>query len=156
MEKLVMDRRASDNEYLHKDFHGALSCALDYLNDNYGIDSVKDYLRKFTRSYYSKLIEDINKIGLIAIMEYYERIYKIEGGIVEFQSDNNELIMKVDKCPAVSHLRKSGRSVSPVFFETTKTVNEALCEGTPFSAELLQYDEKTGGSIQRFYRRPIL
>lgn len=153
MQKLVMDRKASDNEYLHKDFHGALSCALDYLNDNYGIDSVREYLWKFTKAYYSKLIEDIGRRGLAALQEYYENIYKIEGGKAEFSINENELNIKVDASPAVMHLRENGRPVSSVFIETIKTVNEALCDGSPYAFELLNYEEQTGASIQRFFRR---
>jgi hypothetical protein len=36
MTRLRMERRASDNTYLHKDFHGALSAGLDYLRLTYG------------------------------------------------------------------------------------------------------------------------
>jgi len=50
-------------------------------------------------------------------------------------------------------MRSRGEDVSPLFVETTRTVNEALCDGTPFAAELLAYDPATGRSIQRFRRR---
>ena len=50
-------------------------------------------------------------------------------------------------------MREKGYPVAELFVETTRTVNEALCEGTPFAAELVQYDDANGHSIQRFYRR---
>lgn len=62
-------------------------------------------------------------------------------------------MLKVKACPAVMHMRENGYPVARLFHETTKTVNEALCEGTPFEAELAEYDEETGRSVQRFYRR---
>jgi hypothetical protein len=151
-----MERRASDNEYLHKDFHGALSCALDYLSDNYGEEAVRDYLRKFTRSFYAQLIADIKTRGLIAIKEHYEKVYQIEGGKAEFNLTGDELAITVEKCPAITHLRENSRTVSPLFYETTRTVNEALCEGTPFASELLDYDAQTGAGIQRFFRRAAI
>ena len=43
--------------------------------------------------------------------------------------------------------------VASMFYETTKTVNETLVEGTDFAAELVEYDDETGHSVQRFYRR---
>ncbi len=32
----VLNCKASDNEYLHKDFHGALCYGIKYLDDVYG------------------------------------------------------------------------------------------------------------------------
>ena len=49
--------------------------------------------------------------------------------------------------------REHGYTVARLFVETTRTVNEALCEGTPFIAELLEYDDETGRGVQRFTRR---
>jgi len=59
----------------------------------------------------------------------------------------------VEACPAVTHLRKNGYPVAELFFETTKTVNETICAGTLFAAELLNYNPETGSGIQHFYRK---
>ena len=32
----ILEQKASDNQYLHKDFHGALCYAIKYLDDNFG------------------------------------------------------------------------------------------------------------------------
>ncbi len=48
MARQVMRREASDNEYLHRDFHGALSAAIEYLDRRYGEEAVRSYLREFT------------------------------------------------------------------------------------------------------------
>ena len=50
-------------------------------------------------------------------------------------------------------MRKNGYPVARLFHETTKTVNETFCEGTPYAFELVEYDMQTGRSVQRFYRR---
>ena len=41
MAKEVMRRQASDNPYLHRDFHGALSAGIEYLDRHYGEDAVR-------------------------------------------------------------------------------------------------------------------
>lgn len=69
MTKEVIDRRASDNEYLHKDFHGALSAGIEYLQKNYGTQAVRDYLRQFALAFYSPLKKALGKRGLVAIKE---------------------------------------------------------------------------------------
>lgn len=153
MPKEIMDRRAADNEYLHKDFHGALSTGIQYLDEHYGEDAVREYLWQFARSYYAPLIADIADRGLIALKEHFDKLYAIEGGDVRVKFSEDELVLEVKACPAVSHMRANGYSIARLFHETTRTVNEALCEGTPYAAELVEYDKETGRSVQRFYRR---
>jgi hypothetical protein len=153
MAKQVMRREASDNVYLHKDFHGALSAGIEYLHDHYGEDAVREYLRRFTNSFYAPLKQELSKRGLIALKEHFERLYQTEGGEVQIAFSPDELTVEVAACPAVTHMREHGYQVARLFSETTRTVNEALCEGTAFAAELAQYDEQSGRSVQRFYRR---
>lgn len=153
MAKETMRRRASDNEYLHKDFHGALSAGIDYLDQRFGGEAVRQYLRRFTCSFYAPLIGDLRARGLVALKEYFEGVYALEGGEMVSVLSEDELVLRVVASPAVVHMRERGYSVARLFRETVKTVNEALCEGTPFAAELLEYDAETGRSVQRFYRR---
>lgn len=153
MAKEIMRRRASDSKYLHQDFHGALSAGIDYLDCHYGEEAVRQYLRQFTSSFYSPLIKSLKERGLIALKEHFEKIYEDEGGNLKIVLSEDEMVLKVKACPAVRHMRQQGYPVAKLFYETTKTVNETLCKDTPFSAELLEYDEQTGHSVQRFYRR---
>ena len=155
MVKEVMKRCASDNEYIHKDFHGALSAGIEYLHKNYGQQAVRDYLCQFANTFYSPLKNALNERGLVALKEHFEKIYKIEEGKIDLTISEDEMILKVQACPAVMHMRQNGYQVASLFHETTKTVNEAICDGSEFAFELVEYDEQTGRSTQRFYRRPI-
>ena len=148
-----MRRRAADNEYLHKDFHLALNCALEYLRERYGDDAVRDYLRQFARAFYAPLNRALRANDLQALRRHFERIYHIEDGDVRIDPGPGELVLWVEACPAVTHIRARGHEPSPLFYETARTVNETICEGTPFGAELVLYDEATGRSCQRFFRR---
>jgi hypothetical protein len=153
MTKEVMERRAADNPYLHKDFHGALSCGIDYLESHYGEAAVRQYLRDFALAYYAPLREALKRRGLRALKRHFESVYRQEGGEVTFTLAQDELVLRVAACPAVRHLRQHGYPVARLFHETTRTVNEALCEGTAYAADLVEYDAQTGRSVQRFYRR---
>jgi len=153
MPKEIMRRKAADNPYLHKDFHGALSNGIEYLHRRYGADSVRRYLRQFAAAFYRPLTEDLKKRGLVALKEYFGKVYQLEGGKARFDLSADELRITVDACPAVAHLRKNNYPVAELFFETTRTVNETICQGTPFAAELLDYNQETGSGTQRFYRR---
>lgn len=153
MPKETMHRTASDNTYFHQDFHGALSASIDYLHDTYGEEAVRQYLWQFAKSFYAPLTSALNSHGLAAIKEHFSRIYAQEGGTARFDLSENELRIEVDTCPAVTHMRHQGYPVAKLFRETTGTVNRAICDGTPFAAELVKYEEESGRSIQRFYRR---
>ena len=148
-----MRRTASDNVYLHKDFHGALSRGLDYLREHYGEDAVRQYLHEFTLRYYAPLRQEILSRGLDALEDHFRAMYEREGGSFRIRRTPDELVLEVDACPAVTHMRSAGYTVSPLFVETTRTVNETLCEGSPFAAELRSYREDNGASVQRFFRR---
>lgn len=126
---------------------------MDYLRQHYGDESVREYLREFSETFYAPLKDDLKQRGLIALKEYFEKLYKTEGGEISMTFSPDEFILQVQACPAVEHIRKNGHPVSSLFYETTKTVNETICRDTPFAAELVEYDPQTGRSVQRFYRR---
>jgi len=153
MPKHVMRRRASDNVYLHKDFHGALSCAIQYLHENFGEAAVRQYLARFTRDWYAPLREDIRRRGLDALEDHFRGVFAKEGGGVRFHRTAVELVIYVDSCPAIRHMRERGMPVADLFFETTRTVNEGLCEGTDIEAELVSCACPEGRCIQRFRRK---
>ncbi len=153
MARQIMHRAASDNAYLHKDFHGALSAGIEYLHETYGEEAVRQYLLQFARAFYSPLTQSLVSRGLIALEEHFRKVYEIEGGVARFARSASELQIEVEACPAVMHMREHGYPVARLFRETTDSVNQAICEGTPFAAELVAYEEETGRSVQRFYRR---
>ena len=153
MTKMTITRKASDNLYLHKDFHGALNLALEYLRKRFGNDSVRGYLRQCAKSFHAPLIRNLRRQGLFALKEHFKKIYAVEGVPARIHCSKDELRLETDFCPAVKHIRKIGMTVSPLFNETERTVHEAICENTPFAFELVSYDKNTGRSVQRFYRR---
>ena len=153
MTKEIITRHASDNVYLHKDFHGALSTGLTYLEERYGAEAVRDYLRQFASTFYAGVTQAINERGLIALREHLEHIYALEGGQIDIAFSDAEMLVEVEACPAVTHMREHGYAVAPTFRETSRTVYAAICEGTPFVSEWLRYDEVSGRSAVRFFRR---
>jgi hypothetical protein len=153
MQKEVLHRSAADNEYLHKDFHGALSTGIEYLHRRYGAEAVREYLWQFASTFYAPLIADINSRGLVALQEHFQRIYEREGGEFSITLTGDSLSLDIQSCPAVRHMREIGYPVADLFYETTRTVNEAICAGTPFQAKMLSHDPQTGRSFTSFTRR---
>jgi len=152
MARETVTRSAADNVYLHKDFHGALSAGIAYLESRYGAEAVRSYVRRFTVKYYAPLVQAIKDRGLSALRDHLQRIYALEGGRIKIDFAEEEMTLEVEECPAVAHMRAHGYPVAPLFHETSKTLYAALCEGTPFVSEWLRYDARTGRSAVRFRR----
>jgi hypothetical protein len=148
-----MKRMASDNEYLHRDFHIALNNGLIYLEEKYGRDAVVEYLEDFSNTYYRPLKDSLIKTGLSALKEYFERIYAAEKSSVKTSCSSDELFVEIEKCPAVEYMRTNNVKPSPAYSETSDTVYRTICKDTPFDFELVEYDNETGRSKMKFYRR---
>ncbi len=153
MAKRVMRRTAGEGLYYHPDFHGALSASLDYLERHYGVEGVREFLRRFARACYAPLVAGLQERGLVALEEHFREVYRFEGGEAQITRTEETLVVKVRACPAVQHMRRRGYPVAHLWGETLRTVGEALCEGTPYAVELCVYDPEGGGSIECFYRR---
>jgi hypothetical protein len=153
MEQMV--RKASDNKYLHKDFHNHMNLGIEYLRINYGEEAVREYLVEFANAFYKPLKDKINENGLIELEKYFTDIYEKEEALkdIMFEGSQDELVIRIKRCPAITHMHNSKVEVSPLYYETILTVNNTIVEGTPFAFELISYDEEDGASIQRFYRK---
>ncbi len=152
-EKLVMDVKASDNEYFHKDFHISGERGLRYVGEKYGDDAVIEYLSTFTKNYYSPLINSIKKDGLIAMKNHIENIYTTEKSpdAVSCILSDDELAVTVSKCPGVTYMKKSGYEPSKWYIENTRTINNVIAAESGYSFELSEYNPDNGACKYRFF-----
>ena len=153
MPKQTMTRKASDNRYLHKDFHIALNYSIDYLHNNFGKEAVREYLTQFANAYYSPFKDAIKAKGLFAIKEHYEKIYKIEEANFDIIFSQDELIIHLMASPVVMYIKAKGHPVSKMFHESIETVIKTICMDTPYDFEMLEYHEDNGAYRMRFFRR---
>ena len=153
--KHIMDRRAADNKYLHRDFHVSGDIGLAYVGSHYGDNGVREYLRTFAARQYAPLIAKIKTDGLSALEEHILHIYEIEEApdLVKTTLSDDELLVEVSACPAVGYMRKSGHEPSKWYIELTRTVNEQIADDADLGHEMFDYDPETGAASYRFFRR---
>ena len=153
MEKMV--RKASDNKYLHKDFHIGLNFGIGYLAKLHGDQAVVDYLSEYASVSHRPLKDAVLEYGLVALEDYFRKLYEMEDAVddIKFERSENELRIFIEKCPAITHIRGYGNEIVPMFIETTRTVNKGIVRDTPYAFELLSFDIDTGKSEQRFYKK---
>ncbi len=149
----AMHRTAGDNEYFHKDFHNSMNMGVEYLGKNYGTETVEEYLRGFAEHVYGNLIKDMQERGLAALEEKILDTYQKEKALdlVKTTLTEKRLEVEVSACPAVAHLKATGRNISSWYVCTTTVVMEALAEkiGAKFSMD--SYDEETGKASYCIY-----
>jgi len=155
MAKHVMDRKAADNKYLHRDFHTGFDIGVAYIGERYGDNAVKEYLRNFTVYYYSPLIEKAKKQGFDAIADHLRNIYEIEETpeALTIEQTEKELKVGVSACPAVTYFNKTGHTPSKWYVEATATWGEALADALDYGFEMISYEPSTGKAAYRFFKR---
>lgn len=155
MEKLYIERKATDNKYLHKDFHVTADIGISYVGENYGDDAVKEYLTQYAKSFYKLLVDEVNVKGLKVLEENFKSVYIKEEWTEFLHSELTEdtLKIKVDKCPAVTFMKSIGHTPSKWYKETTYTTYKTLAEMCSFDFVVNYYNEEDGSTEFIFKRR---
>jgi neutral ceramidase len=151
----VMGKKASDNKYLHKDFHIALNLLMKYLFENFGKDALIDYLKQYSKSYHKPLIQKLKTGDQEALLNYLKDIYEKEEWPVTITSGENFIELTQDACPAISHIVSNGSTPCPYYQETYNTVYKTICEETPFDYKLDYFNDTTGACKQIFIRKEV-
>ena len=147
----ILDQKASDNEYLHKDFHGALCYAIKYLDDNFGEEVTNAYLIQVGERAYLPLISRLKQDDLSALAEHWREIFTNEGGEFSLYFEDGILVLVVTDCPAIRHLKKSNQFFTTRFCETTVVVNHTICKKAGYNCTC-DYEPGQGKCVQKFWR----
>ncbi len=144
----VMDRRAADNDYFHPDFHTNMNAGVNYVATHYGEDALKDYLAQYAENVDKPLFDDIKKRGLAAIADKIRETYKKEKAedALEMDISENALCVNIKYCPAVQHMKQSGKVPSKWYKYTTQTVMTVWAEKAGVDFEMLSYDDESGAA----------
>ena len=153
---VIMDRRAADNEYFHKDFHSSMNMGIHYVGEKYGIEGVREFLVQCTENVYGKVMKDIKELGLKAIEKQILDTYKVEKSpeavTTVLDEDKQTLQVTVQYCPAVKHLKETGRAVSKWYHFTTEVVMETFAKAGEYHFEMKFYDKESGACEYCFWR----
>lgn len=151
---VIMDRKSEDNEYYHPDFHSSMNMGINYLGTRYGVEAVEAYLKKYTVDVYGGCIRAVKQDGLRALEQHIRNTYEKEHApeALTTECTDDRLTVRVEFCPAVRHLHKTGRVVSDWFVYTTKTVMQTIADECGLSFEMLHYDAESGAAEYSFRR----
>lgn len=143
----VVSVSSSDAEYFHPDFHSSMNMGIDYVAKEHGVECLEEYLTIYTNNVYKPVINKIKTSDAFeAIEECIKNTYKLEKAedAVVINKKGNTLNVQIKYCPAVKHLKNTGRKVSNYFEYSTKTVMQTLANIANVSFEFKNYDKETG------------
>ncbi|MCE4565045.1 hypothetical protein INQ51_12055 [Maribellus sp. CM-23] len=149
----MMTRKASDNKYLHKDFHLSMNILLKYIYENYGTDQMIRYLKQYTEAYLGSLNKKMKTGDINSLAEYLTDIYQKEDWPVDIHVTGEKIIIEQKTCPGISQIKAKGETPCPHYIETYNTVYNTLCQNTPFVYKIEFFDEETGACKQIFERK---
>jgi len=137
---------------VHKDFHGALSYGLQFVEERHGQEGVREFLAGLAATVYKPLREDLCVRGLDALREHWKLVFDLEGGEYEMTMDGEALALHVKQCPALAHMREHAYAIADHYCEHTRVVNEAVCAAAGYASSV-DYDQDAGSCVQRFWRK---
>ena len=150
----IQDVRASDNEYFHRDFHSGMNNGCEYVGSRFGEEELVAYLTRYTKNVYKPVFAAIKEKGLKAIEEKILDTYALEKypEAVKTTLDDTGLLVEVAFCPAVKHLRATGRDMSKWYPYSTTVVMESLAKAAGVTFVMDAYDHETGAARYRFVK----
>ena len=123
------------------DFYLAINATFRFVKNKLGTVGLRSYWEDVGRNYYKPVTEIWREGGLAAVAGYWRSFFEAEPGAeVEVQEEPGQVIVAVKRCPAIAHLRKSGREILPEFCQHCHYVSEAIGRGAGIAARV------TGGN----------
>lgn len=153
----IMNRKAFQNEYFHRDFHSSMNMGIEYVGENYGIEAVREYLTTYTNHVYGPVIEALKEKGLVALEEKIRDTYHKEKAddALTVERTEDSMTVTIAYCPAVRHLHATGRVVSKWYRYTTEVVMEVLAAHAGLHFTMNSYDEQTGAAVYTFKKNAV-
>ena len=148
----IMDRKASQNEYFHQDFHHSLSRCIHYVGEKYGDGEVRELLAQYAKTVMGGVIADIRRSGLEPLKNNILASYEKEKApeAVSVECSETELKVKVHFCPVVRYMKEKGYFISPWFEKSTEYVMETVAKESGIAFAMGAYDEETGAASYVF------
>lgn len=136
---------------IHKDFHGAMSYGLKYVYENYGQEGLNQYLVSLANTVYVPLSEELAKDGLKALEKHWQKIFGLEEADYNLFYTENVLNLKINKCPAISHMKKHNYELFDKFCEHCNIINTEICKNAGYKS-FIKYDQNKGSCLQKFWK----
>lgn len=132
------------------DFYFAINATFRFIHDRLGHEAWVAWLENLARGYFRPVNEAWHRGGFAAVGSYWRAFFDAEpGSDVEVRVSTDEVVLDVKVCPAIAHLRKSGRKIVSYYCEHCAILGAARAA----EAELSMNLSGGNGSCRHIYRR---
>lgn len=122
------------------DFYYAVNATARHILHEYGKDVLVDYWRSLGREYYSARIHRWREGGAETIAEDWREYFLHEpNAVVDTSVEGGAAVLDIKTCPAIKHLRDSGRDILDCYCEHCDHTCGAMAEAAGYRFE------RTGG-----------
>ena len=112
------------------DFYYAINATFRYMASRYGREGLYAYWRSLGREYFADLVERFRTGGLAAVEDYWREFFRVEpGGEVSVCREDGQVVIEVQECPAIRHLKANGREVMGLYCEHCLVINSEMADG---------------------------
>ena len=119
------------------DFYFAINATFRFILDRFGMAGLQRYWTELGSHYYAPVTARWRQHGLPAIAEYWRAFFAAEPGAeVRVVESDAAVIVQVDVCPAIAHLRRHGREIVPCFCQHCYFVSEAMARPADFTVRI--------------------
>lgn len=134
------------------DFYFAINATFRWLHDNWGETGLTAYWETMGREHFAEQTRLFAEGGLPAVAEYWSGFFAEEpGGTVTVERVGDEVIIDVQVCPAIRHLREHGREITPLYCQHCQVISQAMCDGAGIAVEVTG----GGGSCRQSFRKAV-
>jgi hypothetical protein len=125
------------------DFYFAVNATFRHLHDRFGKAALVDYWESLGREYYRGRAQRWREQGPAAIAQDWRQYFlnepQADVQVVMDGVEEQSVTLDVRVCPAIKHLRDSGREIVPYFCEHCDHVCGAMAQAAGYTFE------RTGG-----------
>lgn len=120
------------------DFYLGINATFRFVKERFGVVGLHSYWTDMGRGYFKPVTEIWRKGGLPAVAGYWRSFFAAEpSSEVEVSEERNQVIVSVKQCPAITHLKKNGRKITPEFCQHCHFVSDAIGAGANIAARVL-------------------
>lgn len=109
------------------DFYFAINATFRFIAQRLGVAGLRRYWIELGSAYYAPVSAGWKQRGLSGVAAYWQAFFAAEpGSDVTVSLEDERVVLRVDVCPAIRHLRAHGREIVPEFCQQCYFVNEAI------------------------------
>jgi hypothetical protein len=133
------------------DFYFAINATFRFILNRFGSEGLRHYWTDLGARYFAPVSAAWRTRGLNGVAAYWQAFFAAEPGAeVEVLSTADSVKLEVKICPAIRHLRESGREIVPCFCQHCYFISEAIAQPAGLTVRI---EGGNGTCRQTFLRR---